>query len=79
MLAAINYVKQGMSCNRAADTHGIPRSTLKDRVSGQVIHRKNPGPVRCLSSEEETLLADYLLIWVMGKLSRMFAALLNPI
>ena len=46
MLAAIEDVKQGMSCNHAADTHGVPRSTLKDRISGRVIHGKNPGPVR---------------------------------
>lgn len=39
----------------------MPRSTLKDRTSGRVIHGKNPGPVRYLSSDEEILLADYLL------------------
>ena len=59
MLAAIEDVKQGMSCNRAAYTHGVPRSTLKDHISGRVIHGKNPGLVRYLSSEEEALLADY--------------------
>ena len=61
MLAAIEDVKQGMLCNHAAYTHGVPRSTLKDRISGRVIHGKNPGPAHYLSSEEEALLADYLL------------------
>ena len=61
MLAAIDDVKQGMSCNKAADAHCVPRSTLKDRISGRVIHGRNPGPVCYLSSEEESLLADYLL------------------
>ena len=61
MLAAIDDVKQGMSCNKAVDAHCVPRSTLKDRISGRVIHGRNPGPVCYLSSEEESLLADYLL------------------
>ena len=81
MLAAIEDVKQGMSCNHAAYTHGVPRSTLKDRISGRVIHAKNPGLVHYLSSEEEALLADYLLkssIWGTVKLSLMFVVLWNP-
>ena len=36
-------------------------ATLKVHISGRVIHGKNPGPVHYLSSEEEALLADYLL------------------
>ncbi len=61
MLAAIDDVRKGMSCNKSSDMNGVPRSTLKDRVNGRVIHGTNPGPIRYLSTEEETLLADYLL------------------
>ncbi len=60
MLSAIEDVKLGTSCNQAADAHGVPRSTLKDRVSGRVVHGVSPGPVPYLSTEEEALLADYL-------------------
>lgn len=61
MLAAIDDVKSGVSSNQAADAHGVPRSTLKDRVSGKVIHGTKPGPVPYLTNDEEALLADYLL------------------
>ena len=37
-------MKKGVSGNRAADLNGIPRSTLKDRLSGRVVHGTNPGP-----------------------------------
>ena len=42
MRAAINAVKKGMSMNRAAKEHGVPKSTLHDRVHGNVIHGTNP-------------------------------------
>ena len=61
MLAAINDVRKGMSCNRAADINGVPKSTLKDRINGRVVHGTHPGPMRYLTTEEEALLADYLL------------------
>ena len=39
MAAALDAVlKDRLSRNRAADTYGIPRSTLKDRLSGRVVH-----------------------------------------
>lgn len=45
MLAAMDSVlKKGLSGNKAADLHGVPRSTLKDRLSGRVIHGVKPGP-----------------------------------
>ena len=62
MADAINAVKQqGISANQAADCHGIPRSTLKDRLSGRVIHGVSPGPRPYLSKSEETELASHLL------------------
>ena len=61
MQAALDDVKRGVSGNRAADFNGIPRSTLKDRLSGRVVHGTNPGPVPYLTTDEETDLAHHLL------------------
>ena len=59
--AALGDVKKGVSGNHAADLNGIPRSTLKDRLSGRVIHGTNPGPVPYLTKDEEIELSDHLL------------------
>ncbi len=61
MLSAVKDVERGHSINKSADLHGIPRSTLKDRISGRTIHGINPGPVPYLTAEEERLLSDHLL------------------
>ena len=61
MQAALDDVKRGVSGNRAADSNGIPRSTLKDRLSGRVVHGTNPGPVPYLTKDEESDLASHLL------------------
>ena len=62
MLAAIYSVEEdGLSGNRAADMHGVPRSTLKDRLSGRVVHGVKPGPQPYLSADEERQLAEYLI------------------
>ena len=62
MLAAIDaVVKGGLSRNQAADTHGVPRSTLKDRLSGRVVHGVNPGPRPYLTADEERELAAHLI------------------
>ena len=62
MKAALeSVIKDGLSQNRAADLHGVPRSTLKDRLSGRVIHGTNPGPQSYLSSSEELELAAFLV------------------
>ena len=62
MKAALeSVIKDGLSQNRAADLHGVPRSTLKDRLSGKVIHGTNPGPQSYLSSSEELELASFLV------------------
>ena len=34
----------------AARDHGVPITTLKNRLSGRVIHGTNPGPVLYLNS-----------------------------
>ena len=50
-----------LSGNKAADLHGVPRSTLKDRLSGRVKHGTKPGPKPYLSAEEEAELTSHLL------------------
>ena len=62
MLAAIESVQTDhMSGNKAADLHGVPRSTLKDRLSGRVSHGTKSGPVPYLSVTEEEELSTHLL------------------
>ena len=39
MEAALKAVKDGMGVNKAAELHGVPKTTLKDRVSGRVASR----------------------------------------
>ena len=38
-----SVIDDSLSANRAADLHGVPRSTLKDRLSRRVIHGTKPG------------------------------------
>ena len=53
-------VKSGKSgINRAAIDHGIPPTTLKDRLSGRV-QSSTPGPVRYLSNDEEKELGTFI-------------------
>ena len=45
MILAMEAVKSGkMGQNQAAKTYDVPRTTLKDRLSGKVKHGKNFGP-----------------------------------
>ena len=61
MIAAMEAVKSGeMGANKAALEHGVPKTTLKDRISGRVKHGKNPGPSSFLTNEEENELASFL-------------------
>ena len=62
MCAAMEETMSGSrSANKAADLHGVPRSTLKDRLSGRVKHGRKPGPRPYLEQSEETKLSDYIL------------------
>ena len=46
MSGAIKSVMDGkLGVDRAADQYGVPRTTLKDRLSGRVIQGTNPGPM----------------------------------
>ncbi len=61
MLKAMIAVKNGMGVNRAALEHDVPRTTLKDRISGRVIHGTNSGPKPYLTRVEEEELVRFLL------------------
>ena len=58
MEAALKAVKCGSGVNRAAIDHGIPPTTLKDRLSGD--RQENFGRPRYLNTEEENKLANFL-------------------
>ena len=51
-------MKGELGVNHSAIEHGVPRTTLKDRLTGQVKHSTKPGPVvkflfKCSSMEYE--------------------------
>ena len=41
--------------------HGVPKSTLHNRISGNVTHGDKPGPDQLLSSAEEEELSNFLI------------------
>ena len=62
MEKALEKVKSGnTSINQVAKDHGVPPTTLKNRVSGRVEHNTNPGPSRYLNETEEKEFADFLM------------------
>ena len=60
MLNALEAVKKGSSIKRAAEEYGVPRTTLQDRVLGNVEHRKKLGQQPYLNVEEEKDLAKFV-------------------
>jgi len=60
MKAALEAVAAGQSMSEAAREHGIPKTTLHDRVSGKVIHSVKPGPRPYLSPKEKGNLGLFL-------------------
>ena len=50
--------------NKAARLYGVPPSTLKDRLSGRVVHGVKPGPRPYLTTQEEKELTDHLVLSV---------------
>ena len=60
MVAAMNAVKGGSHIKRAAEEHGVPVTTLRDRISGRVVHGTKPGPRPYLSTKEEAELSLFL-------------------
>uniref|UniRef100_A0A1X7UN67 HTH CENPB-type domain-containing protein n=1 Tax=Amphimedon queenslandica TaxID=400682 RepID=A0A1X7UN67_AMPQE len=62
MTNAIKAVEEeGLTVRLAAELYGIPKSTLYDRIRGNVQHRTKPGPVPYLTKEEEVILAKFLI------------------
>ena len=62
MRRAVEAVTEGKwGVNRAALEFNVPRTTLKDRISGRVIHGSNMGPKTYLTNEEEKELVAFLL------------------
>ena len=62
MLGAMEAVRTGsMGVNRAVLEHSVPRTTLKDRLSGRIIHGSNIGPKPYLTQDEEKELAKFLI------------------
>ena len=53
--------KESISINKAALLHGVPPTTLKDRLSGRVKHGTKPGPPQYLNEEEEHALSNHLV------------------
>ncbi len=63
MLGALKAVKDGaMGCNRAATEYGVPKTTLKDRISGRVTHGCKSGRSPYLTPAEEKELYDWLVL-----------------
>ena len=62
MEAAISSViDENTPILRAARKHGVPNSTLHDRISGKVKHGKKPGPKQLLSAAEEEEFSSFLI------------------
>ena len=56
-----NVIDKSMSLLRAANKHGVPKSTLHDRISGKVKHGDKPGPKLLLITAEENEFAQFLV------------------
>ena len=52
-----------MPVRKAAKEHGVPRSTLHERVTGKVVPNTRSGAKRYLSDEEEAALVNFLIGW----------------
>ena len=61
MSKAMDAVLDGMSVRKAAETYGVPKSKLGDRVSGKVDVDAKPGPTPYLTTFEEEELASFLI------------------
>ena len=63
MLKTLDAVlNKHLSGNKAVALHGVPLSTLKDRLSGRVVHGRKPGRKSYLSKQEEKELTDHLVL-----------------
>ena len=53
-------MKGELGVNRSALEHGVPRTTLKDRLTGRVKHGTKPGPAAYLDKKKEEELVKFL-------------------
>ena len=60
MNEALKAVSEGLGINQAARDHNVPRTTLRDRVSGRVKHGTKPCPSSYLNATEESELANFV-------------------
>ena len=57
MVGALDAVlNKDLSANKATKLYGVPPSTLKDGLSGRVVHGVNPGPKQYLTKQEEKVI-----------------------
>ena len=71
MIDAMEAVSSGnVSINTISEMYDVPRTTLKDRFSGRVIHGTKPGPRLYLHCSEERELVSKLSDLGMGKTRR---------
>ena len=62
MNMAVDSIKKGgTTITRTALEHGVPRTTLQDRISGRVLNRCRPGRKPYLSKLEERDLSKFLV------------------
>ena len=62
MVSAMDTVANGeLGVNQAALEFGVPKTSLKDRLLGRVMHGTNIGPKPYLNHEEEQELVDFLV------------------
>ena len=62
MVAAMkSVIDENTPILQAAEMHGVSKSTLQDRISGNVVHGDKPGPDPLLSSAEEEELSNFLI------------------
>ena len=62
MVAAMkSVINENTPILQAAKMHGVLKSTLHDRISGNVVHGDKPGPDPLLSPAEEEELSNFLI------------------
>ena len=59
MLDAMKALKDGLPISIATRVHGVPKTSLCNRIKGKVFHGIKSGPKQYLSAEEETELAEF--------------------
>ena len=63
MTAALNDVLNNhLSGNKTSALHRVPPSTLKEKLSGCVIHGQKPGSKQCLTTQKKKELTDHLAL-----------------